>query len=464
MQPALSSRRAKIACISLVAIGSCAWQLGAFHDVRHDDPFITYRYSQNLVQGSGLVFNPGERFLGATSPAHMLLGALVYGLFGKDLTPSIMAVCGCLAWSAQAAAVFALLLPTLGMTGALLVGLVVQIGGAESYNWVPFETNLALAFALFGLVAHARERALQAAALLALGVLFRPEIAVLAALLLGDLLLRRRTESLVRAFCVLATLVGGWIVFASVYYGSALPHSAREKFQRTTLGDYAAHTWLHLGDVVIPFGHGFVVSALAWGLCVLGALLLARRDRALCLLALFALLHLAAFTFVLRPFVEHTWHLYPAALAAVVFASAGLMWLSSRATQRALRTCAAIALTCWIGAVATRSFQASIELRDSYWTGARHAVYQDVARFLRDNLQPGEEFASVEVGTLAFYAERVAYDLGGLVTDFETNPMSRHPVRLLVLDKRYLYTAPPRPPVTVFTLGEFSASVYQMPR
>src|SRR5580700_1207941 len=33
-----------------------------------DDAYITFRYAANLARGFGLVFNPGERVLGTTSP------------------------------------------------------------------------------------------------------------------------------------------------------------------------------------------------------------------------------------------------------------------------------------------------------------------------------------------------------------------------------------------------------------
>ncbi len=41
-----------------------------------EDFFITYRHSENLVQGQGLVFTPGERVHGFTSPLNTLLPAL----------------------------------------------------------------------------------------------------------------------------------------------------------------------------------------------------------------------------------------------------------------------------------------------------------------------------------------------------------------------------------------------------
>ena len=51
-----------------------------------DDAFITFRYSENLVDGSGPVFNPGERVEGYSSPSWMLLMAGAIGL-GADPAP-----------------------------------------------------------------------------------------------------------------------------------------------------------------------------------------------------------------------------------------------------------------------------------------------------------------------------------------------------------------------------------------
>ncbi|MBZ0305706.1 MAG: hypothetical protein K8I82_06525, partial [Anaerolineae bacterium] len=35
-----------------------------------DDAFITFRYSRNLVEGNGFVYNPGDKVLGTTTPLY----------------------------------------------------------------------------------------------------------------------------------------------------------------------------------------------------------------------------------------------------------------------------------------------------------------------------------------------------------------------------------------------------------
>ncbi len=49
-----------------------------------EDFFITFRHSQNLAEGNGLVFNPGERVHGFTSPINTILPALTYIITGKS--------------------------------------------------------------------------------------------------------------------------------------------------------------------------------------------------------------------------------------------------------------------------------------------------------------------------------------------------------------------------------------------
>jgi hypothetical protein len=41
----------------------------------YDDPYITYRFANNLVSGEGFVYNPGERILSTTTPLFALRGS-----------------------------------------------------------------------------------------------------------------------------------------------------------------------------------------------------------------------------------------------------------------------------------------------------------------------------------------------------------------------------------------------------
>src|SRR5262245_54031805 len=199
-----------------------ALQLWGFSGVRHDDAYITYRYGQNLATGAGLVFNPGERILGSTSPGQMLLSAAVYALAGLRETPQLLAALGCLAWSAQSIALFLLFAPALGRAGAVLIAASVALGSTHAQNWVPLETNLVAACVLFAFAFGLRRRWYAAALCAAVATLLRPD-AWLAALVLGSACIwELRRKALGPCFTFLS-VASAWPLFAGAYYGSPLP-------------------------------------------------------------------------------------------------------------------------------------------------------------------------------------------------------------------------------------------------
>jgi hypothetical protein len=52
-----------------------------------DDAFITFRYSRNLVEGNGFVYNLGSRTLGTTTPLYTLLMAGISAVTGSENFP-----------------------------------------------------------------------------------------------------------------------------------------------------------------------------------------------------------------------------------------------------------------------------------------------------------------------------------------------------------------------------------------
>ncbi len=267
-----------------------------------------------------------------------------------------------------------------------------------------------------------------------------------------------------RPLAVLAACGLPWVAFASVYYGTPIPHSAVEKCQRTPLPRYLEHTLSHVGQSVLPYWPAaWSWSLPAWLLALAGALWLARRERRLAMLGLYGAAELAAYL-VMRPFAGHDWHLYPIVLVAVLCSAAALAQLALHAGRRATRAGAAAVLLVAMLLVAARTAQGARDYAHGHWTGERDATYRRIARFLRARARPGEQFASIEVGTLAYYSDLSAYDLGGIVTDLRRTAMIDRPVRYLVLDTKYLASAPPWPPLFHAAEGDFEAFVYYMPR
>ena len=71
-----SSTAYAIAALAIVVRCLVAWH----SRFTSEDFLITLRYAENLAHGQGLVFNPGERVLGTTTPLYTLfLAAIISG-------------------------------------------------------------------------------------------------------------------------------------------------------------------------------------------------------------------------------------------------------------------------------------------------------------------------------------------------------------------------------------------------
>ena len=430
----------------------------ALHDTRFDDAYITFRYGQNLANGRGPVFNPGERILGTTSPGEMLVSALTYHVAGLDGTPSWMAALGCVAWVAQAVFIFLVLRKRFSDWTALLAATALLLGGAGSDIRVALETNQVVAFNLAALWMAMEKRWRTSALLAGLAVLFRPDALVFALPLALLCAIDQKRKALVPALIFVGAFAP-WLLFATYYYGTPIPLTAATKFQRASVAAYAQHIFDHLGMYVRPGRPAFRVFL--WALGVGGAARLLRENRWYALLALYPLLHYAAYL-KLRPFTQHTWHLYPAEAMMIVLAMVALGRMIEGA-QRWGR---------WVGSAAavfvllSTAFYSAARVathRDSQWTGGRDRAYREVAGFLEEHGDREQEyFASVEVGTIAYLTDFRAMDLGWLVSA-PGALLDEGELRWLVVDPLYHYLVPEGAPlVFVSETDRFRAEVYDL--
>jgi hypothetical protein len=79
----LNSRRIFWAII-IIGLAICLFGIWKYHGFFTDDSYISLRYSQNLIEGYGLVWNPGERVEGYSNFLFLLL-VTILGWTGIDL-------------------------------------------------------------------------------------------------------------------------------------------------------------------------------------------------------------------------------------------------------------------------------------------------------------------------------------------------------------------------------------------
>jgi len=420
-------------------------QIVLFHRLRHDDAFITYRYGQNLASGKGLVFNPGERIMASTSPGHALLSAAVYALVGKEHLPSVMSGLGCLGWTLQAVGVFFLLRKALGAKGALYISLCVALGAAWSHRFVALETNLVAALVVWCIVAALGNRWLLTAGLCALAGLMRPDAYLLVGPL-GWLCWKRNRKIIPQTMLVGALISLPWYAFAWQSFGALWPQSAPAK-----MGHLSFFESLGLVSHCValnPVSPCFVlwtgsrwnaaIVFLVLGLVGWGTSLLLHRDSRLWVLPVSGGLYFLAYVlFRARDGTE--WHVYPLLLLVSILLLGWFFLLTKRLLcDTKWHLLWGTVLVCIPLLITTRTLRHARTYSSSFFYGARHAVYKDIAKYLAAAAQPDDVVVLKEIGTIAYWSELPIIDLCGLAT--------KHPYReILSLSPRpdWLVWLPP---------------------
>lgn len=412
-------RRLDVAVVVLCCLGAAVVFL-LFHALRHDDAFITYRYALNLVEGDGLVFNPGERVLGTTSPLFALLCAVLYAIVGKGLLPAAAVVLNSAALGVQAYLLYLMIRRALPVT-AVAVAVLTLAGAASPFTYLGLETHTFVALLLAAVWGVGRDRPVLGGVLTGLAFLARHDAALLVPLLL---LRYRRAEDGRRGLRFLAAAAAPvlpWLLFATVYYGWPLPRTLQAKSGLVPFGEYLAHHGERL-FLVPGLSPSLSVHAVGVALAGLGLFVVWRHLRELLVVPLFALLLLLVYAWIGPPPVQG-WHMHPVTLAVgllmILCAAGSLEVRGRRETVRDLlrrRTVVASVAVLWLLPLVPSAVRSSEGLETSFWLGGRHARYDRTAAWLLDHAGPDRSLLAVEVGTLGYLTGYQMVDPFGLVT------------------------------------------------
>lgn len=200
-----------------------------------DDSYITFRYAQNILDGNGFVYNPGERVMGTTTPLYTMLMVLSGWLTGGSDAPFEWLA---LIWNTAADALSCLLLLRLGRhLGAGTAGICAAAAWAIAPFSVTFaigglETSLYVLLLTATALAWQEKRSTSAALCAVLALLTRPDALILVVPLLLDRLVRvwRKEQPLkLTELAVFLLPALAWLIFSSLYFGSPIPHSVTAK-------------------------------------------------------------------------------------------------------------------------------------------------------------------------------------------------------------------------------------------
>ena len=392
-----------------------------------DDAMISLRYARHLVEGQGLVWNPGERVQGISNlgvtlamaalhalPVDVLRVSLLIQLANLGLLLAILALAQRLARQLSPDDDWVPIL--VAATAALYAPL--SIWSLQGSDVAPVTAIVLGALVLSASSLRARRGLSRAAwALLALGVVLRLDVAVVFAACIGFTFFQGRDawRSAVEGLALLATTIAAILAFGTVYYGDPLPNTFYLKVTGAPIWDVLANGGRQVWEMLTP------ASPLLLGIALAGLWLL-RRDplcalASLCVLALFAY-DLSVGGDWLKAY--HSRFVVPAVtlfcvLHGVAVRAILARWLSaSRLAAPAGRL--ALAALCLLGAFA---FYSPTATREWLWPTTPTLWWQwnqDNARigfYLREQTPPEMSVALHCAGTTAYFAERPAIDVLG---------------------------------------------------
>ncbi|MDI5978502.1 hypothetical protein [Amycolatopsis magusensis] len=267
----------RMAALSLTLVLSLIHQL-LFATVA-EDAFISFRYSQNIAEGHGPVFNAGERVEGYSNFLWVVLVAIPKTLFGFDIvhTASVLGVLcalGCVLAAYSTVNRIVTETPGLGVAAAILTA---GATGLAAYGPSGLETPLFLLLALIMCHALAAGRAVVAGVVVALATMTRPDgvvLAVVAGLWLVHAAARKRINWWGPAGFTLGALVlvVPWTAWRLTYYGHLVPNAVAAKLGGS-LDWQLGQGWHYLSSFALVH-QGFLLIAVA----AVTALLRRRRE------------------------------------------------------------------------------------------------------------------------------------------------------------------------------------------
>lgn len=339
-----------------------------------DDAFISFRYAANLVNGHGLVFNPGERVEGITN---LLWTLLFVPVLAAGLDPAAVSA------SMGMIASVLLLLATWRLSGGswLAVLLVAAVPGVSLEGVQGLET---VAFA--ALVTAALGGTRRWAWWAGLATWMRPEGVLVAGVLW---LLRRGRMDLL----ILGGFVGGLTAFRLAYYGDIVPNTFHAK-----VGGIAVWRGLsYLAEFATTAGPLLVLSLLGAGVA-----LRRWRDDGLGHIAVLSVVYLAYVIVVGGDFKGTSRFLIPVVPALAVLAASVVG--SNRRWAGSLGVLAVL--------LASPGFMNMADHAERFRTilAERTAVGQ----LLDARLPPDAVIAIHSAGIVPFYARRTTVDMWGI--------------------------------------------------
>ena len=381
-----------------------------------DDAFITFRYAENILSGEGFVYNSGEHVLGTTTPLFTLT-LVMFGLIGVPVIK---------------AALFVSLLCS-GVTAVILYRFACSLRFTD-WAWLPptlyilfprllptdiagMETAMFTMFVTTALFYQHQRVTLYALAMATLATATRPEGLWLLAMLLVYNGWKNRHRIGTYLMVPLPVLLP-WVVFATWYFGSPLPHSIPAKlalYSRFGTGSL----WQHL---LLVMGWHNPMGILLFLMAIPGTYWLYKRQ-------LFGRLEIIWLLGMIIPLVFSSTHLFlwyisPIYPIYLLLASAALPMAveSVNINPARITRIARFAIPVVVLIMLAANYRSVVFYRD--YQDSLETAHKAIGQYLAANAARDDIVAAEDIGYIGYYSRLRIIDRDGLVSP-EVLPYNR---------------------------------------
>ena len=419
---------ALLVAILMVVIALLSLRLWHFD---FDDPAIVYRIAENLAEGRGWVYNPGERTNASTSTLWTLLLAAGSWVVGK--APATAHLLDSAAWLGCGVLLYELARQWMSSTVAFVTTLLFVSDPIFGLS-TGLELHLLIFWALLAIRAESKNQPILLGTMLGLIGLTRPDGILLGGVLLFHHGLKNHGFPW-RVILTALVLFSPWLLFSSFYFGSFVPNTLAAKMAQGSSGGWEATLPgafsplpLFIRGMMQVFSDAYHPIFLGLGLpfALAGFFLMAARTqpgrglrdagrwpdtqgyRLALVIPIWGTLHLAAYSSLGVP--AYHWYALPVVLSIIFCLGSTLQW-SLDGSVLARRV-----LTPVVGLVAVLGIGWNLyhyTILDPL--EPRVAAYRTVADWIVSETPDHWTMAAAEIGTLGYHSRLTMVDMGGLL-------------------------------------------------
>jgi hypothetical protein len=409
-----------------------------YRDPLSDDGYITLTYAQALSANKGFVFNQPPPTLGTTTPLLALATAGVSAILPKLEITTVALLLTALCWIGTAWTFF-LFRHSFDITEwqAAIIGLMTIVSGRTNFLGAEiylFQFLLVLSFALF-----LSKRWLLAGITTGFLFLARGEgVLALLVLIIYSLISEviKSSRIHIKTIKPIIHLVMGfsavflvWLVYAFFTFGYFLPNTLSAKMAQLRSGLWKpfptvlVENWIPewsrwLAPSIVPNTLPFL--SLPWFLVAIGIISTVRKKRKWLIFLSWGMAYIVGYT--LLGVAAYPWYRLPVTFILQILLALGLIAsveftseLSNRHGMK-LRIVGRAASTVLVGIVIAAIGMQSIDRALEYPSDPRRESYLGLCNWIRENTQPSESIAYIEIGFLGYYTDNRIIDLAGLTT------------------------------------------------